>query len=152
MIVYNHKILFWILDPFLLEAVETSQCYFLINWVKKLKCPQLLKPLGTIIQQNYWSFYLSETIQKARFNVRHPVPVKQLFCFKIVLTSHCLKKLFCHREILSQIGQNILICNSKNVERFNWFDCENDLKNLNFVFFDSLVDFVKRHKKDYISF
>ena len=26
----------------------------------KLKCPNLLKPLGTIIQQHYWSFYSSE--------------------------------------------------------------------------------------------
>ena len=29
--------------------------------------------LGTIIQQNYWSFYPSEPIQKGRFNARHPV-------------------------------------------------------------------------------
>ena len=30
------------------------------NWFKKLKCPNLLKSLGTIFQQNYWSFYTSE--------------------------------------------------------------------------------------------
>ena len=35
------------LIPFLLEAVEASWCYFLKNWLMKLKCPNLLKPLGT---------------------------------------------------------------------------------------------------------
>ena len=32
-----------------------------------------MKPLGSIIQQNYWSFYPSEPIQKGHFNARHPV-------------------------------------------------------------------------------
>ena len=35
--------------PFLLEAVEASWCYFFENWLMKLKCTNLLKPLGTII-------------------------------------------------------------------------------------------------------
>ena len=35
--------------------------------------PHLLKPLGTINQKNYWSFYPSELIYFALFNVRHPV-------------------------------------------------------------------------------
>ena len=51
----------WIWAPFLSEAVEASWCYFFENWFMKLKFPNLLKPLGTIIQQNYWSFYPSET-------------------------------------------------------------------------------------------
>ena len=42
-----------ILAPFLSEAVEDSQCYFYENWVVKLKFSNLLKPLGTLIQQNY---------------------------------------------------------------------------------------------------
>ena len=45
------------LAPFLSEAVEASWCYFFGNWFLKLKFFYLLKPLGTIIQQNYWSFY-----------------------------------------------------------------------------------------------
>ena len=62
-----------ILAPFLPEAVEANRCYFFENWVKKLKCPHLLKPLGTIFQHNYWSFYTSEPFTLARFNMRHPV-------------------------------------------------------------------------------
>ena len=40
---------YWYLVPFVLEAVKASRCYFFDNWLMKLKCPHLLKPLGTII-------------------------------------------------------------------------------------------------------
>ena len=46
--------------PFNLEAVEASLCYFFENWWMKLKCPLLLKPLATIVQENSQSFYPSE--------------------------------------------------------------------------------------------
>ena len=69
----SHEISFWILALFTLEAVEANWCYFFENWFKKLKCPHLLKPLGTIFQHNYWSFYTSELFTLARFNMRHPV-------------------------------------------------------------------------------
>jgi hypothetical protein len=62
-----------ILALFLPEAVEANQCYFFENWFKKLKCPHLLKPVGTIFQQKFWSFYTSEPFTLARFNMRHPV-------------------------------------------------------------------------------
>ena len=39
----------------------------------KLKCSTLLKPLGTIIQENFWSFYPSEPFRITRFKMRHPV-------------------------------------------------------------------------------
>jgi hypothetical protein len=39
----------------------------------KLKCPNLLKPLGTIIQENYQPFYPSEPFRITHFNMRHPV-------------------------------------------------------------------------------
>ena len=39
----------------------------------KLKFPNLLKQLGTMIQQNYWCFYPSELIYFALFTMRHPV-------------------------------------------------------------------------------
>ena len=42
----------------------------------KLKCPHLLKPLGTIIQQNYWFFYPSEPFSFVHYI--HPV-VKIIF-------------------------------------------------------------------------
>ena len=37
----NHENPFWILVPFLLEAVEASLCYFFENWLMKLKFPNL---------------------------------------------------------------------------------------------------------------
>ena len=43
------------------------------NWLMKHKFPHLLKPLGTIIQQNYWSFYPSEPFSLDQFNMIHPV-------------------------------------------------------------------------------
>ena len=61
------------LAPFLSEAAEASQCYFFGNWLMKLKCPILLKPLDTMIQENYWPFYPSEPLRITRFTMRHPV-------------------------------------------------------------------------------
>ena len=69
-----------ILAPFLSEAVEDSRCYFFENWFMKLKIYYLLKPLGTITQQNYWFFYPSELIHFAIFTMRHPVWGTS-FCF-----------------------------------------------------------------------
>ena len=60
---------------FLSEAVEASWCYFFEKKFMKLKFPNPLKPLDTIIQQNYWSFYPSQMIYFALFNMRHPVYV-----------------------------------------------------------------------------
>ena len=37
------------LAPFLSEAVEARVFYFFKNWLIKLKCPILLKPLETMI-------------------------------------------------------------------------------------------------------
>ena len=53
---------YWILAPFLSEALEASRCHFFENWLMKHKFPNLLKPLGTINQKKYWSFFLSEPI------------------------------------------------------------------------------------------
>jgi hypothetical protein len=39
----------------------------------KLKCPNLLKPLDTIIQENHQPFYPSEPFRITRFQMRHPV-------------------------------------------------------------------------------
>jgi hypothetical protein len=36
--------------------------FLFLNYCKKLKCPHLLKPLGTLIQQHYLSFYPSAPI------------------------------------------------------------------------------------------
>ena len=75
--IYHQKSTFLlILAPFLSEAVEDSRCYFFEDWFMKLKIYNLLKPLGTITQQNYWSFYPSELIYFAFFTMRHPVHLR----------------------------------------------------------------------------
>ena len=80
--IYHQKSTFLlILAPFLSEAVEDSRCYFFEDWFMKLKIYNLLKPLGTITQQNYWSFYPSELIYFAFFTMRHPVTYKSIFLF-----------------------------------------------------------------------
>ena len=71
--IIKNPIVYWYLIPSLLKAVEVSQCYFFENWLMKVKFPNLLKPLGTLIQENYWSFYPSEPFRIPRFNMRHPV-------------------------------------------------------------------------------
>ena len=45
---------------------------FFQNCLMKLKCPNL-KPLDTIIQENYQSFYPSKPFRITRFKMRHPV-------------------------------------------------------------------------------
>ena len=39
----------------------------------KLKCPLLLKPLATIVQENYQPFYPSEPFRITHFKMGHPV-------------------------------------------------------------------------------
>ena len=53
-------------------------------WSMKFKFPNLLNPLGNIILQNDWSFYSSELIYFANFNMRHPVAgflIASFWCF-----------------------------------------------------------------------
>ena len=83
----NHEISCWILAPFLSEAVEASLCHFFENWWMKLKFPYILRPLGTIYQQNHWSFYSSEPFTSGHFNIRHPVYTRTPFLIKWKLGS-----------------------------------------------------------------
>ena len=62
-----------ILALFLSEAVEARGWHFFENWWMKCKCPLLLKPLATIVQENSQSFYLSEQFRIIHFTMRHPV-------------------------------------------------------------------------------
>ena len=71
--IIKNPIFHWYLLPFLLEAVEASPSYFFQNWLMKLKCPNLLKPLSTIFQENYQPFCPSEPFRILRFQMRHPV-------------------------------------------------------------------------------
>ena len=88
---YHQKSTFsLILAPFLSEAAEASQCYFFENWLMKLKCPILLKPLDTMIQENYWSFYPSEPFRITRFTMRHPVYWKTAILMHFVTLKNVL--------------------------------------------------------------
>ena len=71
--IIKHPIFYWYLIPFPSEASKASGYYFFEIWSIKLKFPNILKPLRTMIQQNYWSFYPSELIYFAFFTMRHPV-------------------------------------------------------------------------------
>ena len=70
---YNHEISYWILAPFLSEAVEASRCYFFKNqeWILKIYHLRIPKLLSNRILPTY--FTLSEPIHKTQFNVRYPV-------------------------------------------------------------------------------
>ena len=75
---HQKSIFDWYLIPLLSEAVEAGRCYFFENWLIKFKCSNLLNILGTMIQDNYQSFYLSGPFTLARFNMRHPVCVTSI--------------------------------------------------------------------------
>ena len=66
---------------------------FLKKWLVKLKCPDFLKPIGTLIQENYWPFYPSEPFRIPRFNMRHPVRryPYTYFVFVLILVKKGLK-------------------------------------------------------------
>ena len=66
-----------ILALFLSEAIEASRCYFFENWWMKLKCPLVMKPLATIVQENSQSFYPSEPFRISHFTMRHPVGLEK---------------------------------------------------------------------------
>jgi hypothetical protein len=55
------------------STFSVGLCYFFENWLRKLKCQNLLKPLGTIIYQNSQFYHSSEPFSFHHFNVRHPV-------------------------------------------------------------------------------
>ena len=85
-----------ILALFLLEAVEASRCHFFENWWMKLKCPLLLKPLATIVQENSQSFYPSEPFRIIHFTMRHPVAkcIKGYGALVLRLTDEVVEALF----------------------------------------------------------
>jgi hypothetical protein len=87
-----------------LEAVEASECYFFENWLIKLNWPNLLNTLGTMIQDNYQSFYLSEPFTLARFNMRHPVEF-----FNYVASFTLLTRLFIKTKGFRKFQMVILI-------------------------------------------
>ena len=83
------------LAPFLSAAVEASIFYSFKNWLMKLKCPNLLKALHTIIQENYQPFYPSKPFRITRFQMRQPVDSpSQLLPSCVFFLSHKIQYLF----------------------------------------------------------
>ena len=67
----------------------------------KRKCPNLLKPLDTIIQENNQPFYPSEPFRFTRFNMRHPV-----LTLKALIRTRLAQKL---RQFLAQFSCPLLL-------------------------------------------
>ena len=102
--IIKNPVCYWYLMPFLSEAVEASRCYFFWNWLMKFKCPHLLKPLGTIILQNYWFFYPSEPFGFVHFNMIYPV-----VCCLIWGSAHRVIYMFTWMPTRKHIGFNHLL-------------------------------------------
>ena len=100
----------------MLEAVEASQWYFFENWLLKLKFPHLLKPLGTIIQQNYWFFYPSEPFSYDHFNMIHPVCIAEK-----KLEFYWIRKVI-YTTILQTLLVDYLLDMQENLHWLDWFD------------------------------
>jgi hypothetical protein len=73
--IMKYQVEFWHLLSW--RLLRPDYVTFFENWWMKVKCPNLLKPLGTMIQQNYWSCYPSEPFSFVHFNMIHPVNVLQ---------------------------------------------------------------------------
>ena len=72
----------------------------------KLKCPSLLKPLDTIIQENCQPFYPSEPFRILRFQIRHPVDtIRYVFGTKVKLTN---KKRIKHKIYTVSLESTVL--------------------------------------------
>ena len=114
----ENPIFHWYLVPFLSEAAEASPCYFFQNWLMKLKCPNLLKPLDTIIQENCQPFYPSEPFRIIRFQMRHPVFEN---CFYISGENGDI-------TLLGSLSSSISF--DPSASDFKWFDPSGKLKKL----------------------
>ena len=74
--------------PFLSEAIEASWWYFFENLLMKLKCPNLLKLLGTIIQ-NWVKFGPHNFWMPPYKKVTLDIKVLTI----VLLSAHCVRKL-----------------------------------------------------------
>ena len=53
-------------------GTSDSKWFWGVEGLMKLISPNLLKPIGTIIQENYQSFYPLEPFRITHFNIKHP--------------------------------------------------------------------------------
>ena len=90
------SVLYWRLSDF-------SWCYFFENWLMKLKCPNLLKPLCTIFLKNNLSSYPSGPFSYVHFPMIHPV--HSLFKRVSCLLERFIKQSFFF--LLGQVGRNL---------------------------------------------
>ena len=139
-LLYSRTSWFWwldhpwlISDTFLLETVEASLCYFFVNWFMKLKCPNLLKSLGTLIQENYQSFYPSEPSRILRFDMRHPVASALECCakklntgsFKTLPSTRTPKCETCQLRLIFNFAQPAYFCKaSLNTRTHKYETCK----------------------------
>ena len=100
--IIKYTIFYWYLTLFFSEAVEASRCFFFENWLMKLKCPNLLRPLS----RHHISKKIinpSEPFSYIHFTMIHPVP----WLFKRV---SCLLERFIKQSLfflLGRVGRNL---------------------------------------------
>ena len=71
--IIKNPIFYWYLTPFLLEAVEASQCYFFKNLLMKLKCPDLfLKPNRKLFCIIFRTISYLQHVQNRKINKQSP--------------------------------------------------------------------------------
>ena len=119
----DHQKLNFLLISFLSEAVEASLCSFFENFWMKHKFPHLIKPLDTIIQENYWFFYPSEPFSFDHFNVIHPVLYISDHDFGIRMSVWNNKALVTKEQWKSRTSSNLLLSllTGRNFLTRNWF-------------------------------
>ena len=136
-----------ILALFLSEAVEASRCHFFENWWMKLKCPLLLKPLATIVQENSQSFYPSEPFRIIHFTMRHPVYIFWLWsCNKnspCIFINPCLVSPASFMSCAGSTHVQFWISPSKNLFRFacNWVSLKCKYYEMKVCEFDAIQRF-----------
>ena len=91
--------------------------------MKLNKCPNLLKPLATIIQENYQRLYPSEPFRITRFQMRHPVFEKksnqfwrEIWCQVLVI----LLRLYNKSDFCLDFEFEYVVCTYFNKTINNW--------------------------------
>ena len=89
--IYEFYIPFFLLLQ-ILFLLEASRYYFFENWLMKIKCPLLMKPLGTIIQKNISVLLPLKVIQFYSFNYKTPCMFRFIcnmyVCYMVICILH----------------------------------------------------------------
>ena len=103
----NHENPFWILAPFLSEAVEAILCYFFKNWLMKLRFPNLRNIHYTdTFKQNLTCIFLSVRVNlKETFQCETPCSTMTPGDVGVWLPWRC------HALVLPALGKSELFLN-----------------------------------------